>query len=70
MLMAAGMDAQDMENKLLAEVREARKALLDEVDSAKKDELRMMWREAKEELNIFRRQQVAGGEDAEQGCKI
>ena len=47
MLMAAGMDAQDMENKLLADVREARKALLDEVDSAKKEELRMMWKEAR-----------------------
>ena len=62
MLMAAGMDAQDMENKLLADVGEAKKALLDEVDSAKKEELRMMWKEAKDELNSFRRQQVAGGE--------
>ena len=67
--MAAGMNAQDMENKLLADVREAKKTLLDEVDSAKKEELRMMWKEAKDELNSFRRQQVAGGEGSKQGCR-
>ena len=59
-----------MEAKLLEDVKEAKKALLDEVDPAKKEELRMMWNEAKGELNSFRRQQVAGGEYPNQGCKV
>ena len=63
------MDAQHMEAKLLEDVKEAKKALLDEVDPAKKEELRMMWNEAKGELNSFRMQQVAGGEDLSRGCK-
>ena len=70
MLMAAGMDAQDLENKLVADVREAKKALLDEEDPAKKLELRMMWKQAKEVLDSFRGQQVAGGEDLSGAARI
>ena len=70
MLMAAGMDAQDVENKLLADVNEARKALLNkEVDPTQNEELRMMWRQAKEVLDSFRMTQVAGGECSNQGCR-
>ena len=60
--MAAGMDAQDMEAKLVRDVEKAEAALLAEKDAANKAELRLIRQEAKEELNIFRRQQVAGGE--------
>ena len=58
-----------MEAKLLEDVREAKKALLDEVNPAKKEELRMMWNEAKGELNWFRRQQVAEGEHPKQAAR-
>ena len=67
--MAAGMDAQDMEAKLVRDVDKAEAALLAEKDPANKVELRLIRKEAKEELNIFRRQQVAGGEGLNQGCK-
>ena len=68
--MAAGMDAQDMEAKLVRDVEKAEAALLAEKDAANKAELRLIRQEAKEELNIFRRQQVAGGADPNQGCKV
>ena len=69
MLMAAGMDAQQLEAKLVGEVKAAKDALLAEMNPANKAELRMMWKEAKDDLNSFRRQQVAGGEDPDQGCR-
>ena len=70
MLMAAGMDAQDMENKLLADVREAKVAWVAEEDPAKSSKLHIIWKQAEERLDSFRNQQVAGGEDPKQGCKI
>ena len=69
MLVAAGMDAQQLEDKLVGDVKAGREALLAEVDPVNKAELRIMWKEAKDELNSFRRQQVAGGEDSNQGCR-
>ena len=69
MLMAAGMAAQDMEAKLVGDVSKAEARLLAEKDPANKAELRLIWKEAKDELNSFRRQQVAGGEDPQRGCK-
>ena len=69
MLVAAGMDAQQLEAKLVGEVKAAKDALLAEMNPANKAELRMMWKEAKADLNSFRRQQVAGGEDPNQGCR-
>ncbi len=63
------MDAQQLEDKLVGDVKAAREALLAEVDPVNRAELRMMWKEAKDELNSFRRQQVAGGEGSKQGCR-
>ena len=68
--MAAGMDAQDMEAKLVRDVEKAEAALLAEKDPANKAELRLIRQEAKEELNIFRWQQVAGGEGLNQDGKV
>ena len=68
--MAAGMNAQDMEAKLVRDVEKAEAALLAEKDPANKAELRLIRQEAKEELNIFRRQQVAGGEGLNQDGKV
>ena len=67
--MAAGMDAQDMEAKLVGDVDEAKAAWRAEEDPANKEGLWQMWKEAKDKLNSFRRQQVAGGEDPKQGCR-
>ena len=67
--MAAGMDAQDMEAKLVGDVDEAKAAWRAEEDPANKEGLWQMWKEAKDELNSFRRQQVVGGEDPKQGCR-
>ena len=54
----------------MRDMNKAETALLAEKDPANKAELRLIWKEAKDELNSFRRQQVAGGEDPKQGCKI
>ncbi len=64
------MDAQQLEVKLMEEVEEAWKSFEAEGDPIRSSKLEMRWQEAKAELNIFRRQQVAGGEDPNQGCKI
>eukprot|EP00891_Asterochloris_glomerata_P001080 jgi/Astpho2/1080/fgenesh1_pg.00017_%23_19_t len=61
MLMAADMDAEDMENKLLADVREAKVAWVAEEDPAKSSKLHIIWKQAEERLDSFRNQQVAGG---------
>ena len=63
MLVAADMDLQQMEAKLSGDVEEAKAAWRAEKDPANKEGLWLMWKEAKDELNSFRRQQVAGGED-------
>ena len=70
MLVFAGMDAQHMEAKLSREAKEAWEAYLAEKDPARSDKLEKRWNEAKGELNSFRRQQVAGGEGPQQGCKV
>ena len=70
MLVAAVMDAQQLEVKLMEEVEEAWKSFEAEEDPIRSSKLKMRWEEAKAELNNFRRQQVAGGEDPSQGCKI
>ena len=62
MLMAADMDAEDMENKLLADVREAKVAWVAEEDPAKSSKLHIIWKQAEERLDSFRSQRVAGGE--------
>ena len=62
MLMAADMDAEDMENKLLADVREAKVAWVAEEDPAKSSKLHIIWKQAEERLDSFRNQRVAGGE--------
>ena len=70
MLLAAGMDAQQLEGKLEEDVEKAWAAYMAEEDPVKSTKLEKRWNEAKDELNSFRRQQVAGGEDSNQGCKI
>ena len=64
------MDAQQVEVKLTREAKEAWKAYLAEKDPARSEKLKERWKEAKDELNSFRRQQVAGGEHLNKGCKI
>ena len=70
MLVAADMDLQQMEAKLSREVEEAKKAWLAEKDEDIAPRCKDIYMQAKQELDSFRRQQVAGGEDAEQGCNI
>ena len=67
--MAAGMDAQLMEATLVGDVKEAKQAWQAEKDPVNKEGLWLMWEEAKKQLNSFRMQQVAGGEDPKQGCR-
>ena len=69
MLVAAGMDAQEMEAKLVGDVDKAEAALVDEKDPANKAERRLLWEKAEERLHSFRMQQVAGGEVPKQGCR-
>ena len=68
--MAAGMDAQHMEAKLEADVNKAEAAWLVEKDPANKAGLWLLLKDARDELKGFRRQQVAGGKDPNQGCKV
>ena len=63
MLVAAGMDAQQMEAKLFAEVKKAEEAWVAEDDEDKAPRRKRIWEKAEERLDNFRRQQVAGGED-------
>ena len=70
MLLAAGMDAQQLEGKLVEDVEEARAAWLAEKDGAIAPRCKEIYMQAKEELDRFRRQQVAGGEDPKQGCMV
>ena len=63
------MDPQRIEAKLLRDVNKAEKAWLAEEDEAKSEKLEKIWLRAREELNSFQRQQVAGGEDSNQGCQ-
>ena len=70
MLAAAGMDAQHMEAKLEGDVNEAKAAWLVEKDPVNKEGLWLLLNDANNELKSFRRQQVAGGEDHKQGCKV
>ena len=69
MLVAAGMDAQHMEAKLLEEANAAWKAYYAEKDPARSDKLEKRWNKAQDALERFRGQQVAGGENLNQGCK-
>ena len=68
--MAAGMDAQHVQDKLTREVKEAKVAWVAEEDPAKSSKLHIIWKQAEERLDSFRNQQVAGGKDPSQGCKI
>ena len=70
MLMAAGMSAQHRESKLSGDAEEAKEAWLDEKDPDKSSKLQIIWKEAEDWLERFHTQQVAGGEDPSQGCKI
>ena len=67
--MPAGMNAQHMEATLVGDVKEAKQAWRAEKDPVNKEGLWLMWEEAKKELNSFRRQQAAGGEGPNQGCR-
>ena len=67
--MPAGMDAQQVEDKLTREAKEAWEAYLAEKDPARSEKLEKRWNKAQDALDSFRRQQVAGGEDSNQGCK-
>ena len=70
MLVAVVMDAQQLEVKLMGEVEKAWQLFEAEVDPMRSSKLEMKWKEAKEELNIFRRQQMAGGQDSNRGCNL
>ena len=70
MLVAAGMDAQQRENRLSRDAEEAKKAWLNEKDPDKSSKLQIIWKEAEDRLERFETQQVAGGKDPNQGCKI
>ena len=63
MLVAAGMDAQQMEAKLLEAVEKAEAAWLEEKDENLASRREKIYMRAKDELERFRGQQVAGGED-------
>ena len=69
-MMAAGMDAQHMEAKLLDEANAAWEAYLAEKDPARSDKLEKRWNKAEGRLDSFRNQQVAGGENPSLGCKV
>ena len=60
--MAAGMDAQHVQDKLTREVKEAKDAWVAEEDPAKSSKLHIIWKQAEERLDSFRNQRVAGGE--------
>ena len=64
------MDAQQLEGKLVEDVEKAWAAYMAEEDPVKSSKHEKLWREAKEELNSFRRQQVAGGEDPKQAARF
>ena len=68
--MAAGMNAQQRESKLSRDAEEAKQAWLDEQDPDKASKLQIIWKEAEDRLERFQTQQVAGGKDPSQGCKI
>ena len=59
-----------MEAKLSREAEEAWEAYLAEKDAARSDKLEKRWNKAEERLDSFRRQQVVGGADPNQGCKV
>ena len=63
LLMAAGMDAQQVEDELTRGAKEAWEAYLAEKDPARSAKLKKRWNKAQDALDSFRRQQVAGGED-------
>ena len=70
MLVAAGMDPEQLEAKLEGDVERAWAAIMAEEDVKwRHDLLESRWRQAEERLHSFRVQQVAGGEDHNQGCK-
>ena len=58
-----------MEAKLEGDVNEAKAAWLVEKDPVNKEGLWLLLNDAKNELKSFRRQQVAGGEGSNQGCR-
>ena len=64
------MYAQQLEAKLLKAVKKAEAAWLDEKDEDLASKREKIYMRAKDELERFRRQQGAGGEDPNQGCKI
>ena len=66
---AAGMDAQDMEAKLVRDMDKAKTAWRTEKDLANKEGLWQMWKQAEERLYSFRMHLVAGGEGPSQGCR-
>ena len=61
----------DREAQLVADVEKAKQEWMAEADSARRSILQLIWERAEERLESFRnsRQQVAGGEDPDQGCK-
>lgn len=63
------MDAQHIEKQLLAEADKAEEAWLAEEDEAKKLMRKQIWTRKRDALESFRCQQVAAGEDPNQGCK-
>ena len=63
------MDAQQLEAKLLEAVEKAETAWLDEKDEDLAPKREKIYMRAKDELERFQNQQVAGGEDYDQGCR-
>ena len=63
MLVAAGMDAQQREARLLAQMKEAEEAWVAEEDEDKAERRERIRNKTEERLDNFRSQQVAGGED-------
>ena len=68
--MAAGMDAQHVEDKLTRQAKEAWEAYLAEKDPARSEKLEKRWDKAQDALDSFLNQPVAGGADPNQGCKV
>ena len=68
MLVAAGIDR---EAQLVADVEKAKQEWRAAADSVQRSISQLVWDRAEERLDRFRnsRQQVAGGEDPNQGCK-
>ena len=67
--MAAGMDAQHVEDKLTRQAKEAWEACWAEKDPARSEKLQKRWNKAQDALDSFLNQSVAGGDDTNRATR-